>query len=415
MRRTLTISALIACSLSLRAWTQTAGRPSTAIQPAASYADFGPVINPTLAPYNAKCDGSGDPKDSDALQAAINAAQNSSAPVLFIPNGANCAFDKTLSVAGNLTVLGATSQFGAMLGSVLTYTGSGDAIQVGSPGKYSYYVSFENLNFVATNRANSLIHFYGMNGPATVANNIFSGGWSGTSALVYDLPAAGIQTVISNNYFMGFQGDEVILHGYDNVEINANQFFAARGAGLYLSNPGVVEVHNNYFELMPTAIEVANDDENHFKVNIHDNKIRNSNYPGTGSDPASDPPYSSSQRCILVRSTSDNLPFYGEGTIRDNECTLSVLLSSGFIQGSAPYGIEFATRSNRFYVNQIWEVENNSIDGVAIAGIHNDNSKVVIHLMDNPAVKVWTPGSNPPVYLPSSRGPGRFTLPLPSE
>jgi len=406
---------MIAFSILLGAWAQTAGKPSKASVSAAARSDFGPVVNPTLAPYNARCDGPDDPNDYDALQAAINAAQNSSTPVLFIPNGANCVFNNTLSIAGNLTVLGATSQFGATMGSILTYTGTGDAIQVGSPGKYSYNVSFENLNFVATNGANSLIHFYGIDGPATVANNIFSGNWSGISALIYDAPAAGIQTVISNNYFQGFLGDEVILHGYDNVEIDANQFFAARGTGLYLSNPGVVEIHNNYFELMPTAIEVANDDENHFKVNIHDNKFRNSNYPGNGSDPTADPPFSPSQRCILVRSTSDNLPFYGEGAIRDNECTLSVLLSPGLIQGSATYGIEFATRSNRFYVNQTWEVENNAIDGITTAGIYSDNQKVVIHYRDDPAVKVWTPGSSAPVYLPSFQGPGRLNSPFPSE
>ncbi len=407
------MAAALAFAVSLSAWTQTSMRPSIAAIPAAARSDFGPVVNPMLAPFNARCDGPGDPNDHGALQAAINAAENSSTPVLFIPNGANCAFSNTLSIAGNLTVLGATSQFSAALGSILTYTGTGDAFQIGSPGKYSSNVSFENLDFVATDGASSLIRFYGIGGPATVANNIFSGSWSGISALIYDAPAAGIQTVIYNNYFQGFEGDEVILRGYDNVEIDANQFFAARGAGLYLSNPGVVEVHNNYFELMPTAIEVANDDENHFKVNIHDNKMRNSNSPGTGSDPTANAPYSASQRCILVRSTADNLPFYGEGTIRDNECMLSVLLSSGFIQGSAPYGIEFATRSNKFYVNQTWEVENNSIDGITTAGIYNDSQKVAVHLRDDPAVKVWTPGSSAPIYLPSLNGPGTFTLPSP--
>jgi hypothetical protein len=412
MRKTLTISALIAFSVLLSAWAETGGKPLKAA-PVAARSDFGPVVNPMLAPYNAKCNGPGDPNDAEALQAAIDAAENSSTPVLYIPNGANCAFNNTLFIAGNLTVLGATSQFSASLGSILTYTGAGDAFQVGSPGKYSYNVSFENLNFVATNGASSLIRFYGIDGPATVANNIFSGNWSAVSALIYDAPAAGIQTVIYNNYFQGFQGDEVILRGYSNVEIDANQFFATRGTGLYLSNPGVIEVHNNYFELMPTAIEIANDDENHFKVSIHDNKIRNSNSPGTGSDPTANAPYSASQRCILVRSTADNLPFYGEGSIRDNECTLSVLLSSGFIQGSAPYGIEFATSSNRFYVNQAWEVENNAIDGVTTAGISSDSQKVVVHYSDDPAVRVWTPGSSPPVYLPPFHGPGQFILPSP--
>ena len=283
MRRFLTIAALIALSISPSAWAQTADRPLKAALPATAQSDFGPIVNPMLAPFNARCDGPNDPNDHGALQAAIDAAENSSTPVLYIPNGANCAFNNTLTIAGNLTVLGATSQFSATLGSILTYTGTGDAFQVGSPGKYSYNVSFENLNFVATNGASSLIRFYGIDGPDTVANNIFSGNWSAVSALIYDAPAAGLQTVIYNNYFQGFQGDEVILRGYDNVEIDANQFFATREVGLYLSNPGVVEVHNNYFELMPTAIEIANDDENHFKVNIHDNKIRNSNSPGTGS------------------------------------------------------------------------------------------------------------------------------------
>ena len=367
------------------------------------------VINVMAPPYNAKCDGTTD--DSTSLQTAINVAQASSAlspGLIEIPAGASCAFSTGLVVNGFVAFIGmAPSVSDAPSGSNLIYTGSGIGILVQhvNPANYTYVFNFRNLGFTASGNATSMIDLHGINGPSEISDSIFNGNWTATNAITYDTPSAGLQTVLRNNFFSAFVGREVVVSAYDNMEIVDNQFFASTVAGLYLSNPGTIEVHGNYFELMPVAIEVANGQENHFKLNIHDNKMKNSYSPGASPNFISGRSNTTAQRCLLVKSTSNSLPFYGAAAFKHNDCNLAL---DSLAQGIASYGIEFSTASNSFYVLQNWELDNNSIAGTATAGIANDNLAVTVSLRDNTAITDWTPGASIPVSLALTSGVGTF-------
>jgi hypothetical protein len=368
-----------------------------------------PPINPMSPPYNAVCDGSTD--DSAALQAAINAAQTqstSSAGQIIIPNGHICSHASTLNITGFVRVEGISPQAPLSTtagGSALRYTGTGDEFLIesgGNPANYTYDVSFQHLAFIETAAATSIIHFHGINGPSDIEDNVFSGGWTAANAIIFDTPAAGFQGKLHNNLFGGFTSWEVIAYNYGNMEIDLNQFFASNVGGLYLSNPDVTEVHNNYFELMPVGIKIANDTaEGHFKVHIHDNLFQNAYSPPIGA-----PVNTSAQRCIVVATTNTGLPAYGEGAIEHNDCNLS--LNSTHAQGLGTYGIDFENASNAYYVNETWRVGDNAIAGAATAGIYNDSASVNVVLSDNEVSSNWTPGSAPPTYMAEKSGAGTF-------
>ena len=368
-----------------------------------------PPINPMSSPYNAKCDGVTD--DSTALQAAINAAETqsyTSAGQITIPNGYTCAHASTLIIVGYLNVSGITHQDPLSVssgGSGFLYTGTGDEFLIeagGSPSNYTYQVSFIHLAFRASAAATSFIHFHGINGPSNIEDNQFAGNGTAASAVIYDTPAAGLQTKLHNNFFGGFTSWEVIAYNYNNMEIDLNQFFASNVGGLYLSNPEVTEVHNNYFELMPVGIKIANDTaEGHFKVHIHDNLFNNAYSPPIGA-----PVNTSAQRCIVVATTNTGNPAYGEGVIEHNDCNLS--LNSTHAQGLGTYGIDFENASNAYYVNETWRVGDNAIAGAATAGIYNDSASVNVVLSDNKVSSNWTPGNVPPTYMAEKSGAGTF-------
>jgi len=368
-----------------------------------------PPINPMSPPYNAVCDGSTD--DSAALQAAINAAQTqstSSAGQIIIPNGHICSHASTLNITGFVRVEGILPQASlstAAGGSALRYTGTGDEFLIesgGNPANYTYDVSFQHLAFIETAAATSIIHFHGINGPSDIEDNVFYGGWTAANAIIFDTPAAGIQGKLHNNFFGGFTSWEVIAYNYSNMEIDLNQFFESNVGGLYLSNPEVTEVHNNYFELMPVGIKIANDTaEGHFKVHIHDNLFNNAYSPPIGA-----PVNTSAQRCIVVATTNTGNPAYGEGVIEHNDCNLS--LNSTHAQGLGTYGIDFENASNAYYVNETWRVGDNAIAGAATAGIYNDSASVNVVLSDNKVSSNWTPGNVPPTYMAEKSGAGTF-------
>jgi hypothetical protein len=371
----------------------------------------GPVYS--VLAFGAACDGSTD--DSAAIQAAVNAAEATTASspgTVLIPPGNSCLFGSTITITGFtlVTGVGPKPAQGTPFfipnhgGSGLIYTGTGDAflVQNGSPTNFTFYVSFRNLNFTATHAANSFIHFYGINGPSYVENNNFFGNELATSAVIYEQPGAGLQVVTRGNYFSGFAGNELVVHDMNNYVAEGNQFFDSFGAGIYISGCQGAELHNNYFEMMHIGIEVGNDDENHFQMSIHDNSFRNYQVP-----PIHSPTSVATQRCFVVKSTTDGLPFYGQGTISHNDCNLS-LGAPPETTGPEPYGIDFETASNTFYVNQNWLMSDNSIAGTTTSGIFSDRTAVSVTYSNIQAISAWTPGSNPPSNIPAVSGSGTF-------
>lgn len=356
----------------------------------------------------AKCLGVDDTSTVQAAVTAAAAVDSKQTGAVLIPAGTSCALSSTVTIPGNVMVIGTEpKRFAEYGGSGITYSGTGDAFLIqaaGGPTAYTYVVGFKNLNFKALGAATSFIRFHGINGPSMVENCNFDGEWIASHGVVYDTPQAGLQSALYNNFFSAFTGWEVQNFGMSNFVANLNQFFASNVGGLYMSDPESAEVADNYFELMPVGMKVGNDlVQVNIRLSVHDNLFRNFFAPPIGA-----PVNTSVQRCMVVASTDNTLPMFGSISIRDNECNMSPNSSGVRVQGAGLYGYEFSTASNTSTVNLSVTMEGNETFGPATAAIYNDNANVEITHRLNRAWTIWTTGVPTPVALTMFAGSGSF-------
>jgi hypothetical protein len=368
---------------------------------------MGPVYN-VVRDCAAKCDGKTD--DSNALQTCINMAQKPSADsygVVWIPPGPLCSFSKTLTITADwnqqMIIKGAFAKVKSFQpGSGLLYTGTGDGIVIrGSNGQtYSYTSGLEDVYIGAAAPAYSLIHAFGLEGPARFHNIVVDGNSLALNGMICQ--NCSIQVSVSHSFFYAAQDHLLRLEYGGPVLVDDVQFFDAgmdptgtRGVGLYADAVSGLTVTRSYFELMPVGIEITNDDLQHGQYDISGNV-----FAVWGSGNVNSPNNTANQRCILVRSTRNDYPFYAQGSIKHNVCRVGPYFS----QGASPYGMEFNTADNAYYNNTQWEIEDNSISGMTTSAIYSDSVHTSLRLMDNVATASFGPGSEKPVPVPTFSG-----------
>jgi hypothetical protein len=107
------------------------------------------IIDPTLSPYNAACDGVTD--DSTALQSAISAAISTKQP-LQLPAAKTCVFGTGLTGSGGFTMYGFYKVgSGTSVAPNLKYTGSGIALNINNGISFLYNVNLNNFYLVNSN------------------------------------------------------------------------------------------------------------------------------------------------------------------------------------------------------------------------------------------------------------------------
>jgi hypothetical protein len=292
------------------------------------------VINVMSAPYNAKCDGSTD--DSVALQASINAAEtvdssNAQSAVL-IPSGHTCVFGTTLYVASS----GINSIFiqGGVprpdnTGSILAYTGSGNAIEISDGGSSGESVTIDSLeieckrDLLGTNTCGTLINIGSVDGPIYITNDYISGehgysSGSGSGGASNGIVCAecGIQISIKDNLIFNFLSAAVKILRGTNVSIANNQIFNAP-VGVYAGGVGPATISYNYFELIGYGIELTNSyDWTRAEFDIHDNQFNLEFSPPLARDTSTSSSSVTIGTGTLNFTVSSGLGFYAGETFR---------------------------------------------------------------------------------------------------
>ena len=349
--------------------------------------------------YGAVCDGNGTSgtDNSAALQAAINAAEvvtnGTSLTAVFLPAG-ECRFGTTLNVlpagVNGIAIFGPpTGPHSWQEGAILTYTGSGVAMQLGGNPSSGESIHLHDLtircngNTASTNTCTELVDVYKGFGPIYIDHIFFSGYHNNTSgagsygaAKGLVMNGAALQVSVTDNFFADFSGTEISALSGTNITIRNNQLFDAP-TGIKTTGVANVDVGNNYFELMTHATEIDNSIYWTFgQYSIHDNQFNLETIP-----PTNNQTNTGAQRCLYVRNTGGPVLVMGAKiSFHDNQCNVSdgyVFSSTGCTACHALYGVEFnMTPSYAFNINM--DSYDNYYAGVQTSGIYGNSAFLII-------------------------------------
>ena len=334
--------------------------------------------------FKAACDGKTD--DSLQLQAAVNAAEtilyNNSVACVFVTPGRTCSYSTTLEVLnfeqqfgpGSLSIYSLGD--GAMMygGGILSYTGTGNAIEVDNSG-VGNGLAFALYGLTVTcpgNECGALVNIGKAFGPITIHNNYMDGMHNSVSSggasdgVVCNNCA--IQVQIENNHIFNMRHSAVTVLRGTNITVSGNQLFDTP-YGVYLAGAGPVSIDHNYFEQIEDGIKLSNDEYWTYNLlDIYDNEFNLKKLP-----PYSGGADTGGQRCLLIANDASSLSMGLKVHFHDNKCDES----DGYVFGNpghAPYGVELGLNESLWFTADV-DVENNFFAGMTVSAIYSNSSR----------------------------------------